>query len=84
MLKFEKTNLKNFEDVSSLFSKNIPEKNGLKKHLIIFSENPYSLMNSNVVFSFVLSLSIEYPVSEYFNFNILSLSFNVDKPENNV
>ena len=41
-LKLENTYLKNLEDVSSLSSRKIPAKNGLKNISIILSENPIS------------------------------------------
>ena len=83
-LNLENTYLKNFEEVSSLFSRKIPAKNGLKNISIIRSENPISRRNSCVVLSLELSRLISYPLSELLSFKILILSPSVDISENKV
>ena len=59
LLKFENTYLKNLEEVSILFSKKIPAKNGSKNNLIIFSEKPRLCKYSRVGLSFSISSSME-------------------------
>ena len=73
-LVFENTYLKNLEEVSNSFSRNIPAKKWFKKLSIIFFENPKFLKIFIVDTSLEKSFSIEYLCNNNFNLRILNLS----------